>query len=178
MDVPFGFFGHSVGALTAYEAARQLRAADGRSAAHLFVSARASPQRASAHRHLARVRSDDELRAILDRFGGTPPAIMQRPELVAALLPALRADLMLAEGYRVEPGARIACPITAFGGAEEFPHSGWLETWRDFTHAEFRARIFAGDHFYFSPAADALVAEITRDLSATAHTPTATRSPT
>src|SRR5215831_15189611 len=43
LDVPFAFFGHSVGACIAFEAARRLRANDGRTAAHLFVSARAAP---------------------------------------------------------------------------------------------------------------------------------------
>ena len=56
--------------------------------------------------------------------GGTPEAIMQRPEMIAALLPALRADLALVEGYAVDPGHRIPCPITAFGGADDLPHSG------------------------------------------------------
>src|SRR6478735_6804644 len=38
MEVPFGFFGHSVGSCMAYEAARQLRSVDRRTAVHLFVS--------------------------------------------------------------------------------------------------------------------------------------------
>src|SRR5262249_5238616 len=35
MGVPFGFFGHSVGACVAFEAARRLRSVDGRIAVHL-----------------------------------------------------------------------------------------------------------------------------------------------
>ena len=48
MAVPFGFFGHSVGSWMAYEAARQLRSLDSRSAMHLFVSGRCSPNLVSA----------------------------------------------------------------------------------------------------------------------------------
>src|SRR5262252_4146231 len=94
--IPFGFFGHSVGAWMAYEAARQLRSSDGRTAVHLFVSARGSPRCVPADPLPARPLSDCDLLAILKRFGGTPTAIMECPELVAALLPALRADLALA----------------------------------------------------------------------------------
>ena len=167
MDVPFGFFGHSVGAWTAYEAARQLRSPDGRTAAHLFVSGRGCPHRARiGPLRPARLRSERELLAILGGFGGTPTPVMQRPELVAALLPALRADLALAEGYTAEPGGHLACPITAFGGADEFPDSGLLETWRDFSGGKFRTRIFPGGHFYFSPAPHALAEEIIQDLHA------------
>jgi medium-chain acyl-[acyl-carrier-protein] hydrolase len=166
MQVPFGFFGHSVGACVAYEAARRLRSADSRTAVHLFVSARGSPDCTSADPRPARVRSDLDLLAILDRFGGTPPAIMQRPELMAALLPALRADLALVEGYAVGRGDRIDCPITAFGGADDMSHSGLLQSWRDFTRDGFRTCIFPGNHFYFSPSGGALATEIIRDLHA------------
>jgi medium-chain acyl-[acyl-carrier-protein] hydrolase len=165
MAVPFGFFGHSVGAWMAYEAARQLRSVDGRTAVHLFVSGRRSPNRVSADPP-ERPRSDDDLLAILRRFGGTPAAVMERPELIAALLPALRADLALVDGYAVDPEDCVTCPITAFGGDDDVSHSGSLESWQAFTRGQFRTCLFPGGHFYFSPAADALADEIARDLRA------------
>jgi surfactin synthase thioesterase subunit len=165
MIVPFGFFGHSVGAWMAYAAARQLRSGDGRAAVHLFVSGRGSPN-TSADPAPLRSRSDHELLAILGRFGGTPPTVMQRAELIAALLPPLRADLALVEAYAVDPGDRVSCPITAFGGADDVSYSGSLQSWRDFTCGRFRVCVFPGGHFYFSPAAEALASEIVRDLHA------------
>jgi medium-chain acyl-[acyl-carrier-protein] hydrolase len=162
MSVPFSFFGHSVGAHAAYEAARQLRSIDGRAAVHLFVSGREGPPSGDAP--TVRSRSDRELLAILDRFGSTPAAIMQRPELMAALLPALRADLALADGYTVDAGHRLTCPITAFGGADDVAHSGSLQSWSGRTRGRFRASIFPGGHFYFSPAPGALAKEIVQDL--------------
>ena len=167
MAVPFGFFGHSVGSWMAYEAARQLRSLDSRSAMHLFVSGRHSPNPVSAAPLPPRPRSDHELLAILDRFGGTPAAIMVHPELLAALLPALRADLALADGYSVGPGHHIDCPITALGGAEDLSHSGGIQSWKEFTRGKFRTRIFPGGHFYISTAAEALAREFVQDLHAT-----------
>jgi medium-chain acyl-[acyl-carrier-protein] hydrolase len=164
MDVPFGIFGHSVGAWTAFEAARRLRSANGKRTRHLFVSGRGSPSRISTNLPLSRARSRDELLAILYGFGATPTAVMQRQELIAALLPALQADLSLADQYAVEPGDRLACSITAFGGADDVSHSGSLVSWSEFTRAKFRTCIFPGGHFYFSPGAEALVAEIVHDL--------------
>src|SRR5215469_4622474 len=164
--VPFGFFGHSVGACMAFEAARQLRSVDGRIAVHLFVSGRGSPKLAPADAPQARPPSDQDLLAILGRFGGTPAAVMQRPELIAALLPTLRADLALVAGYAVDPGDRVACPITAFAGANDVAHPGSLQSWRGVTRGKFRTCIFPGGHFYFSPAAAALAKEIIHDLDA------------
>jgi medium-chain acyl-[acyl-carrier-protein] hydrolase len=166
MTVPFGFFGHSVGALIAYEAARRLRAPDGQGALHLFVSSRNAPSLPAADPPPARVRSDDDLLVIFNRFGGTPAAVLQRPELLAALLPILRADLTLADGYVFEPGDRIACPVTAFGGADDRTYSNALDSWSNVTREKFRTCIFPGRHFYFSPAADALADEMIGDLRA------------
>lgn len=162
--VPFGFFGHSVGAHMAYEATRQMRATDGRTAIHLFVSARGSPNCASGAAVPApRLRSDCELLAILERFGGTAPAIRQRPDLVAAILRALQADLLLVEGYQVDPEDHMSCPITAFGGSDDVP-SGSLGSWQKFTANRFRTHIFPGAHFYVSTSAKELAKEIVEDL--------------
>jgi medium-chain acyl-[acyl-carrier-protein] hydrolase len=103
MTVPFGFFGRGAGPWVAYEAARQLRSADGRTAVHLFVSSPGPPYRASADAPSASPRSDQDLLAILCSLGGTPTAVMQSPELITALLPALRADLAPIEAYTVDP---------------------------------------------------------------------------
>jgi len=165
MAVPFGFFGHSVGSWMAFEAARQLRSRDSRAAMHLFVSGRGSPNLSAPlpPRH----RSDHELLAILDRFGGTPAAIMEHPELLAALLPGLRADLALADGYSLDAGHHLDCPITVLGGADDQSHSGGMQAWKDFTRGKFRSRIFPGGHFYVSTAAEALAREFVQDLRAT-----------
>jgi medium-chain acyl-[acyl-carrier-protein] hydrolase len=164
MSVPFAFFGHSVGAYAAYEAARQLRSLDGRTAVQLFVSGRRSPGLGDPRP--ARLRSDRQLLAILDMYGGTPAAITQRPELMAVLLPILRADLALADSYAVNAGDAITCPITAFGGVDDTACSSSLWSWREFTRGQFRACIFPGGHFYFSTTPDALVKEIVQDLRA------------
>jgi medium-chain acyl-[acyl-carrier-protein] hydrolase len=166
MEVPFGFFGHSVGACMAYEAARQLRSVDGRTAMHLFVSGRGSPDLALAEPSVKHLCSDHDLVAVLSRFGGTPAAVMQRFELVEALLPALRADLELVERYAVDRPHRIPCPISAFGGADDVFHSASLQSWRDFADARFRICILPGGHFYFLSAAEVLAKELTQDLRA------------
>jgi surfactin synthase thioesterase subunit len=96
-------------------------------------------------------------------------ALMER--LGRALQPLLRADLALVAGYVVGPGDRIACPITAFAGADDVTHHGSLEAWSDFTRGKFRTCIFPGGHFYFSPAGAALAGEIIEDLHASVGMP-------
>ena len=107
---------------------------------------------------------DDELLSILRRFGGTPAAIMQRPELMAALLPALRADLALVEGYTVDPGTGLLVRSLRSAASTTSLILALCSPGRDYTHGKFRTRIFPGGHFYFSPAAGLLAKEIVEDL--------------
>ena len=118
LTVPFSLFGHSIGACLAYETARRLRSADGERTAHLFVSGRPAPNRPPCDAPL-RALCDDDLLVALRQFGGIPPAVMARNELMTALLPAIRADLEMVEKYKADPGECIPCPITAFGGAND-----------------------------------------------------------
>lgn len=163
LTVPFAFFGHSTGACIALDAARMLRAADGRSAAHLFVSGRAAPGHAIKERSSQSL-SDDELLALLIRHGGTPAIVMERAELMAAVLPTLRADLALAESRRLEAGARLSCSITVFGGAHDAIDRTALRAWSGFTTGAFRVRMFPGGHFYLAEMDEALIGEIVEAL--------------
>ncbi len=163
LTVPFAFFGHSTGACIAFEAARIFENAGGQSAAHLFVSGRPAPGLAMRDRPV-RSLSDDDLVTTLVRYGGTPAAVMERAELMVAILPALRADLALAESVDPPAHARLSCPITIFGGAGDSIDSASLHAWSDLTTGASRVRMFSGGHFYVSGAGEALVSEIVRDL--------------
>jgi medium-chain acyl-[acyl-carrier-protein] hydrolase len=163
LTVPFAFFGHSIGACIAFAAARLLRAADGTSAAHLFVSGRAAPGHAIESRPI-RSLSDQELMAALVRYGGTPAVVMERKELMAALLPTLRADLTLVESCRPAAGDRLSCPITVFGGADDAIDDAALRAWSEFTDESFRVRMFPGGHFYFSEEVEAVIEEIVDNM--------------
>jgi len=93
LDVPFAFFGHSMGALIAFELARHLRRRAWPAPRHLFLSAARAPQRppASPLHHLPEPALLSELR----RLNGTPPEILQEPELLAVVLPLLRQACLL-----------------------------------------------------------------------------------
>jgi len=162
MTVPFAFFGHSSGACIAYRAAQRLYAADGRRAVHLFVSARAAPGSIAGGAALHSL-ADDELRKALRRFGGTPESVMARDELVAVLLPIMRADLALGESCnRIRE--RVNCPITVFGGKDDAVERNALEAWQNLTDQAFRLRLFDGGHFYLMQGTNILASEFARDL--------------
>jgi medium-chain acyl-[acyl-carrier-protein] hydrolase len=148
LDKPFAFFGHSLGALIAFELARQIRRQYGVHPVRLFASAGRAPQiphRAAPINTLP----DGEFLAELRRLNGTPRELLDHEELMEVMLPILRADFALYETYLYSSEPPLNCPISAFGGLQDRRVSASdLEAWRSQTSAPFSLRMFPGDHFF------------------------------
>lgn len=156
---PFALFGHSLGALVAFEAARRLEAA-GVHPAHLFASAASAPSVLRAPTvHLA---DDRTLIAALGALGGTDRSRLAAAPFRALSLPAVRADYRAVARYRPEPGARVGCPLTVLVGSEDpvvVPDDA--AAWRDHTTAGVAHHTFDGGHFYL----DRHIAEVARTVT-------------
>lgn len=150
LDRPFAFFGHSMGALVAFELARLLHGRGLPGPAHLFVSGRRAPQ-LPADWPITYDLPDAEFVEYLRSLNGTPAEVLDHPELLELMLPLLRADFCVAETYDYRPGPALDCPITAFGGAGDAEVSrAEVEAWAAQTSASFLARIMPGDHFFLN----------------------------
>ncbi len=144
---PVVLFGHSMGALVAYELARRLTG-DGFPPATLVVSAHPAPHLPQRHPPLHRL-PDAAFVDQLRRLGGTPSGVFEEPELVELLLPALRADFTATETYRSPPGPRLGCRILAVGGRDDpRVEAGELDAWRAHTSGPFTQLQLPGDHFF------------------------------
>jgi pyochelin biosynthetic protein PchC len=166
-DVPVALFGHSMGARIAYELAHRF---DGR-IVHLFTSASLTPGTMPRYAGVdprPTVQLDDgELRQRIVAIGGTPAEILADDDLMARVLPIVRADFTLLEGYRPAPGTQIACPITMFAG----DHDPGVPTpevahWAGLTTGSFRTIEFAAGHFYLESHREPILGEIQRVLFA------------
>ena len=148
LDKPFAFFGHSLGALIAFELAREIRRQHGLHPVRLFASAGRAPQiphRAPPIHTLP----DNEFLAELRRLNGTPRELLDHEELMEVMLPILRADFSLYETYLYSTEPPLNCPISAFGGLQDCRVSASdLEAWRSQTSASFSLRMFPGGHFF------------------------------
>jgi medium-chain acyl-[acyl-carrier-protein] hydrolase len=163
---PFAFFGHSLGAIVAFEVARRIRDRAGRMPAHLFVSGAYAPQLPRALAPLRFIDGDVPfLEAVAAEYGGVPKIVLEQADLRLSIVPALRADVALIETYEYRPAAPLDCPLTAYAGdADPIVPPERLSPWREQTTAEFSCRVFEGAHFYLNRVRDALLADITRRL--------------
>lgn len=159
-DKPFFFFGHSMGALIAFELARALQRAGAPQPFHVLVSGMRAPQLVRRDEQLY-LMQDDELLAKIAGYNGTPKELMDDRELMRFFLPQLRDDFAIVETYEYEHehGARLACPLTALGGTRD-PNvaPAELAAWRGHTGGTFRHRLFEGDHFFLHPCKQAVLA--------------------
>jgi medium-chain acyl-[acyl-carrier-protein] hydrolase len=148
LDRPFMLFGHSMGALVAFELARQLRRVDAVTPIALFAAACPAPQLPRRQKPLHALPSA-QLWAEIRRLGGTPDPVLQSDDLMAMLEPALRADLAICETYEYLDDRPLDCPLTVIAGADDDDVSAAeLEAWRTQTSSSFRVEMLRGGHFF------------------------------
>lgn len=168
-DKPVAFFGHSLGALLAFELTRELRRRGVREPRHLFVSSYRAPHLPRSGEYGGRM-SDDALIQRVERLNGARSGLRQSDELRRLFLPALRADFQLSDLYRHEPDRVIGCPITAFGGIDDSAvPSDQLRGWREHTSSYFQLRLFPGGHFYLRSVEAEMKETIGRELMQPEH---------
>ncbi|MBN6100565.1 thioesterase [Xanthomonas sp. CFBP 8703] len=163
-DKPFVFFGHSLGAIVAYELARALAAAKLPCPSQLIVSAKQAPHLPYTRRlfDLPREQFIDALREL----NGTPDELLQNEELLDLVVAVLRNDLEMAFNYRYSGAPLRHVPILAFGGRDD-PHVD-IQTvlaWKTHT-AQFRSEIYPGGHFYLQRESKNVVRDRMVDIMA------------
>ena len=164
MDLPFAFFGHSMGGLIAFELARQLRRERHPLPVHLFISAKCCPRQIDdfATGEL----SDRELIEVLRRHEGTPREVLENAELMELLLPVVRADMELCNTHIYNPEPPLECPITVFGGLRDHISGRvCLEGWRDYTTGAFTLRMFPAGHFFLQTWERSIIEVISKELA-------------
>ncbi|MGW2103029.1 thioesterase II family protein [Streptomyces olivaceoviridis] len=155
---PLALFGHSMGALVAFELARLLESA-GRPPAAVFLSGRRGP---SVHRdETVHKGGDARLIEEVGKLDGTDAALFEDKELLEMILPALRADYRAVETYRRAPGPRLNCPFVVLTGDTDprvTPEEA--RTWDQETDGPFELHVYPGGHFYLVAQQQAVVARI------------------
>ncbi|MGD0501032.1 MAG: thioesterase domain-containing protein [Bryobacteraceae bacterium] len=164
LDLPFAFFGHSMGALVAFELARRLRRSGLPQPRLLIASAARAPRFRRDYTpppEPSKAQFLEELR----RLEGIPAEALDDPLSLGVILPALQADSALYRNYVYAEDAPFAFPIRAYGGAGDVHiRSEHLAAWAGETNASFAVRLFPGGHFFLHSGRADVLAAVTEDL--------------
>ncbi|MEV7229553.1 alpha/beta fold hydrolase [Polymorphospora sp. NPDC051019] len=165
-DRPFALFGHSLGALVAFEVARALRRNRRPVPGSLWVAGAEGPQTRSIEQPLHDL-PDAELIEALRDYGGTPPELLDDPEMMELLLPGLRADLALDERYTYRAEAPLDLPVHLLLGDRD-PHVEPARTagWARETSGPLHRQVFPGEHFFLFPHQVTITALLAKVLAA------------
>jgi len=147
-DRPFVFFGHSVGALIAFEVTRQLRRAGRPEPVSLWVSGAEGPRTRAVRRQLHDL-DDAELIEALREYNGTAPEMLEDREMMELVLPGLRADFALNECYvyRAEPPLKQPIHLL-LGDADPYVEEDRAAGWAWETSRPVQRHCYPGDHFF------------------------------
>lgn len=165
LDKPYCFFGHSMGALIAFEMAHALRKNILPEPEHIFVSAHPAP---NVHKREPAMHKlpEGEFIKKLKEMNGMPEEVLNNRELMELMMPILRADFSVCETYMYKPGLRAECPITAFGGlADDGIRLDELESWAEMTNSSFELNLLPGDHFYITKSEPMLLKVLSEKLA-------------
>lgn len=164
LNKPFAFFGHSMGAIIAYEVARNVQEQHGLKLDRLIVSGRRAPQIPATEPTTYNL-PDPEFIEELRRLNGTPQQVLDHPELMQLMLGIIRADFTLTQTYRWVPGPKLSCPFSVFGGFDDADVTrAHLEAWCALTSAGCSLKMLEGDHFFLQTNEKMLLRAINEQL--------------
>lgn len=163
LDRPFAFYGHSMGALVAFEAARRLRAVYGCQPVAMLLAAFRAPQLPNPNIKIYHLPT--EVFKVVLRADGIPEAVLQSEELMQVMLPTLRADYEVCDTYEYHEEPPLTCPFYLYSGLEDIRvREADMEGWPVHTSAASRHTLFPGSHLFLHTAQDLLLAELVQCL--------------
>jgi surfactin synthase thioesterase subunit len=163
---PYAFFGHSMGALIAFELMRELRRRGEPGPRMLFASAFRAPQLPRRHPDLHELSDAEFVTSVNARYAAVPDAVAANAELMELILPGLRADISVCDTYSYASDAPLDCPIVVFGGEKDDQVSREeLGEWEHQAAAGFELVMFPGGHFYHQTARDEMLAVLADRLT-------------
>jgi len=168
LDLPFAFFGTSMGGLLAFELARRVRARRGVSPVRLFTAASYAPHRGPSAplAELIRTGVHGADPALLRRFKIVPDALFDSPDMLEVVLPPLYADMRLVGSYQYTDEPPLTCPITALCGTQDpLMTRDNAASWSHHTVADFALRMIPGEHLFVRTAPEAVLDVVREELS-------------
>lgn len=148
LDVPYVFYGHSLGSCIAFNLTKQLQKNNNPLPQKIYLAACQSPNIPSFEQPISDLSSDNFFYTI-EQMKGLPKELLNNKRLVKLIEPALRADVLLAELWKGTENDKVEVPIIVLCGlTDNAVQPDNVKNWKNFTTKEFNCYLFQGDHFF------------------------------
>jgi surfactin synthase thioesterase subunit len=167
-DDNYAVYGHSLGALVAFELLRELRRLDAPQPVHLFVSGCLAPDDPTQDSDppIGSL-SDAQVANVLRRIGGTPEKLLRDKSAMRLVLPPFRADFEVKQSYAYHSQEPLDVPITAIAATADLRVGAVaMREWERHTTDRFDLLTVAGGHFAVLEQAETTQRFIRRALAA------------
>ncbi|WP_341820732.1 thioesterase II family protein [Wolbachia endosymbiont (group A) of Myopa testacea] len=147
-DKPFSFFGHSMGALIAFEMSRTLHKEFNIIPDNLFISGFRPPQ-LTHNRRFLHTMSKKELLEEIRKMGGLKLIEPINIDQLEPFFPTLYSDFKLCELYKYKHNQPLSCKISVlWGDTDDCIQSEQISLWQKESCFPIDFRKFSGGHFY------------------------------
>lgn len=169
-EMPFVFFGHSMGATLAFEVAIRIAKNPEAKPALIIASGRQAPHILDRDAPTYNL-PDEQIINELKRLNGTPKEILECEEMMKLMVPVIRADFEAIQTYRYVASPRLECPLVIFGGVADvdIPRED-LEGWATHTSSTCTIRMFPGNHFFLHSCEALVLQALSRELNCSLET--------
>ncbi|CAK7015992.1 alpha/beta fold hydrolase [Tissierella carlieri] len=168
-DLPYAFFGHSMGSAIVFELAHKIRMNNRPVPSHLFLSSRDAPITLSeddTERDINKNTDKDDKEFIEDlrRLGGIPDELYANEELLNFFLPIIKCDVNNMRTYSFTSKDVLDLDMSVLYGINEDIEISKIEAWQEFTLKKVRIKVFQGGHFYIVSSRNELIQYINDTL--------------
>ena len=165
LEKAYSLFGHSMGALIAFELSRELRRRNLPLPRTTIVSGRRAPTEPTTESPLHVLPDTAFINELVARYDAIPKVILEEPELMALFLPVLKADFEVFETHEYVDAPRLECALGIYGGRSD-PQTPQMDGWAGLYEGPCRKRLFDGGHFYLADQRRALADALAEDVLA------------
>jgi surfactin synthase thioesterase subunit len=146
-------FGHSMGAIVAYEIAAKLEERDDNKVEHLFISSKSSPKYKVDQIDCSNTK---HLKQSLEKIGGTNKELLETEDFMNIFLPIIQSDLNVLANYHREKkrGKKVGNKAVLLLGSNDTVTKESIESWNEYIEHIEGLHILKGDHFYIKQNQD------------------------
>jgi surfactin synthase thioesterase subunit len=154
---PFALCGYSMGGVIAYALTKKIEEFSKYRPEFTIISA-TKPMNllnASTNHRL----SDDGLIEVLRAHKASPEAVLESKELMALVLPTIRADYQLIETYKVKNGPALETQLVLFNSEEDMDKET-IHLWQEYFKNKAKYVGFEDGHFFIHTQTEKFIKEI------------------